>query len=192
MKVHHLFDFSAKHSEDAKEMKNMSYCECVGRLANLLRITIPDSAYGHNPARVYYNAVKTIMKYLRDTMALALQLRSNRLFGLTSITNAYEEDIMTMQINLRKSLEFCALTHILALIKNIWIRELLSPCNIKPDNPTPILSDNGVAIKIAENHMITPRNFIQDKQIHIKIIPGKDNITASRFRESNSKVFGKN
>nr|GEZ65455.1 putative retrotransposon protein [Tanacetum cinerariifolium] len=73
----------AKTPSEVQHMQRVPYASAIGSIMYAVRCTIPDVAFAqnlcsrfqHNPSNIHYTAVKTILKYLRNTKDMVLVYR---------------------------------------------------------------------------------------------------------------------
>ncbi|KAL6331686.1 hypothetical protein AAG906_014336 [Vitis piasezkii] len=94
--------FSQKKNKEKEDMRRVPYASVVGSLMYVMVCTRPDIAYAvgvvnrflSNPGRLHWEAVKWIMRYLRDTFKLKLTFGSRKpvLVGYTDSDMADDVD----------------------------------------------------------------------------------------------------
>ena len=84
------------NSEEWTSMQSVPYRECVGSLIHLMRTCRPDLAFCvsatsrflHNPGRTHWNAVKRVLRYLKDTLDYELTLGGSTDLTLSGYSDA--------------------------------------------------------------------------------------------------------
>nr|GFA67862.1 retrovirus-related Pol polyprotein from transposon TNT 1-94 [Tanacetum cinerariifolium] len=130
---------------EVKHMQNVPYASAVGSIMYDVRCTRPDvvfaqnitSRFQHNPGELYWTAVKTILKYLRNTKDMFLVYvdwkTSKQSTTAMSATEA----------------EYIAASN--AGMEAVWIRKFILGLGIVPtiNEPIRMFCDNSVALHFA-------------------------------------------
>nr|GEU84054.1 hypothetical protein [Tanacetum cinerariifolium] len=160
----------AKMPSEVNRMQRVPYALSIRSIMYAVRCTRPDIAFAQNlcsrfqqkPSKAHWTAVKTILKYLRNTKDIVLVYRGNAETELkfTCYTAA------SFQTDKDES-EYIAAAE--ASTKAVWMRKFIDGLrNILPINkrPTKMLCDNALAIAMANDLEIIKRMRYYQRKYH--------------------------
>ena len=179
-------------------MQKVPYRECVAKLSSLARTVRPDitysvnavSRYMANPGHIHWNAVKRILRYLKSTSDLVLDLtqRDKNSLSLSCYVDAnYAGDTDTSRstsgyiiylgsalVSWSSQLQSTIATssthseHLAtysSLTDVIWHRNLLESLSLLSSGPTILHGDCQPSLNLANDHMVTKGS----KHYHVKL-----------------------
>ncbi|GJV31851.1 hypothetical protein Tco_1392251 [Tanacetum coccineum] len=150
----------AKTPIEVQRMQRVPYASAIGLIMYAVRCTRPDVAFAknlcsrfqQNPREIYWTAVKTILKYLRNTKDMVLvygaklgdELKKSAKQSTTAMSSTEAEYIAAAE----------------ASMKAVWMRKFIDGLgDVIPSNKRPMemLCDNESALAIAEDPRILKR-----------------------------------
>ncbi|GJY56427.1 hypothetical protein Tco_0455542 [Tanacetum coccineum] len=152
-----IFDLNktqgASTPEEVKRMQNVPYASTVGSIMYAVRCTRPDvaftqnitSCFKHNPGEPHWTAVKTILKYLRNTKDMFLDT-SLILNGGAVDWKSSKQSTTAMYAT---EAEYIVASE--AAIEAVWIRKFISGLGVVPtiNEPIKMFCDNSAILLIA-------------------------------------------
>ncbi|GKA43430.1 retrotransposon protein, putative, ty1-copia subclass [Tanacetum coccineum] len=156
--------------KEVKRMQNVPYASAVGSIMYAIRCTRPDVAFAQNitsrfqqnPGKLHWIAVKSILKYLRNTKDMFLVYGGNPEAELRVdcyCDAGFETDIDDMK-SLTGYLNYIAAYE--AEMEAVWIRKFISSLGIVPtinelirmfcDNSVTFLIANEPGVQIGDRH----------------------------------------
>ncbi|GJV91426.1 hypothetical protein Tco_1539239 [Tanacetum coccineum] len=151
----------ASTPEEEKRMQNFPYASALGSIMYAVRCTRPDVAFAQNitnrfqqnPGESHWTAVKTILKYLRNTKDMFLVYGGNPETGYVFILNGGAVDWKSSKQSTTAmsaiEAEYIAASE--AGVKAVWIRKFILGLGIVPTiiEPSKMFYDNSVALHFA-------------------------------------------
>ncbi|GKA63360.1 retrotransposon protein, putative, ty1-copia subclass [Tanacetum coccineum] len=185
-----LIALSQKTPSEVKHMQRVPYALAIGSIMYAVRCTRPDVAFAQNlcsqfqqnPVEAHQTAVKTILKYLRNTKDMVLFYGENPEAKMKSVKQS------TIAMSFIKA-EYIAAVE--ASMKAVWIKKFIDGLgNTVPTNKRPIeiLCDNMPAIEITNDPGIMRgarhnqkkyhynRKVVQNGEIVLKKVHTDDNL----------------
>ncbi|GJU53527.1 retrotransposon protein, putative, ty1-copia subclass [Tanacetum coccineum] len=176
-------EMCASTPEEVAYMKKVPYASAVGSIMYAVRCTRPDvafaqnlvSRYQQNPGKLYWVAVKHIMKYLRNTkdMLLVYGGKPDAELNVTGFSVVWKSKKQTTIAMSATQAEYMAALE--AAMEAVWIRKFVGDLGVMPSIKEPInmYCDNSAAIIFAKDSRIMKgaRHFL--RKYHFALPRGK-------------------